>query len=82
MGFEYQGAFHRLLQSVGIDHRYITPGHPESNGAVERTNGAIKKALRKYIQDQSVLDWCRPGGADQPGHRTVDEVTDSEDRFS
>jgi transposase InsO family protein len=56
-GSEYQGAFHRLLQSVGIDHRYITPGHPESNGAVERTNGAIKKALRKYIQDQSVLDW-------------------------
>ena len=48
-GSEYQGASHRLLQSVGIDHRFITPDHPESNGAVERTNGAIKQALRKCI---------------------------------
>jgi hypothetical protein len=36
-----------LLRDYGIEQRFSTPYHPQTNGLVERMNGTIKRALTK-----------------------------------
>ena len=38
--------FDRACQSVGAEHRLISPRHPQTNGMVERFNGRIAEILR------------------------------------
>jgi hypothetical protein len=43
---------------LGIDHRLITPGHPEANGLAERIIvQVLKNALRKYVLIHGVVAW-------------------------
>jgi transposase InsO family protein len=41
-GAEYKAEFHQLCLDLGIDHRLITPGHPEANGLSERIVQVLK----------------------------------------
>jgi hypothetical protein len=56
-GAEYKAEFHQLCLDLGIDHRLITPGHPEANGLAERIVQVLKKALRKYVLVHGVAAW-------------------------
>ena len=56
-GAEYKAEFHKLCLDLGIDHRLITPGHPEANGMAERIVGVMKRALRKYVLQHGVAAW-------------------------
>jgi len=40
--------FDRLAEAHGIEHRLIRPGHPATNGMVERFNGRIAEILRRH----------------------------------
>jgi len=47
-----------LCLDLGIDHRLITPGHPEANGLAERIIvQVLKNALRKYVLIHGVVAW-------------------------
>lgn len=41
-----------FLKRLGCSPRFSTPGHPESNGAVERWNRTFKNMLYHIIQDE------------------------------
>ena len=56
-GSEYAGEFHKQLTKHGIDHRSITPGHPEANGAAERTVKSCKAGLKRYVLEQGTSTW-------------------------
>lgn len=40
-----------LTERLGVEMRFSTPDHPQSNGLVERWNGTFKAMLRHVIQD-------------------------------
>jgi hypothetical protein len=46
-GPEFRGQFHEMLTSCLVDHRYITPGSPQSNGLAERAVQSCKLATAK-----------------------------------
>lgn len=56
-GTEYAGEFHKQLVTHGIDHRSITAGHPEANGAAERTVASCKKGLKRYVLESGTAQW-------------------------
>ena len=56
-GSEYAGEFHKQLTTHGVDHRSITPGHPEANGAAERTVASCKKGLKRYVLEEGTARW-------------------------
>ena len=56
-GSEYAGEFHKQLTTHGVDHRSITPGHPEANGAAERTVASCKKGLKRYVLENGTARW-------------------------
>jgi transposase InsO family protein len=70
-GAEYKAEFHRLCLDLGIDHRLITPGHPEGNGLAERIVQVLKKVLRKYVLIHSVATWHEHLPTIEFGHRTT-----------
>lgn len=39
------------LDSLAIQHKFITAYHPEANGLVERTNGSIKLLLKSLVTE-------------------------------
>ena len=41
---------------VGMNQRFITPYHPQSNGRVERMNQTVRHVIRKLLEGSS-LDW-------------------------
>jgi transposase InsO family protein len=41
---------HELTEVYGIDHRLITPYHPQANGLVERANKEIGRAVKKAME--------------------------------
>ena len=41
---------HELTELYGIDHRLITPYHPQANGLVERTNKEVSRAVKKAME--------------------------------
>ena len=47
--------FKDFLRDAGIDHRRVTPYHPEANAAVERFNATLVSAIRKAREDGK--DW-------------------------
>ena len=47
--------FKDFLRDAGIDHRRVTPYHPEANAAVERFNSTLVSAIRKAMEDGK--DW-------------------------
>ena len=47
--------FKDFLRDAGIDHRRVTPYHPEANAAVERFNATLVSAIRKAMEDGK--DW-------------------------
>lgn len=51
-GAEFQGIFHHSCYRMGIEHIYITPGHPAANGAVERLVRSIKSMLAAHVNNQ------------------------------
>ena len=40
--------FNRYLRFNGIEHRYTTPYHPQTNGMVERMHGTLKAMIRAH----------------------------------
>ena len=70
-GAENKAEFHQLCGELGIDHRLITPGHPEANGMAERIVGVMKKALRKYVLTQGVSAWPSKLPTIEFGYRTT-----------
>ena len=40
----------QLIKLYGIDHRLITPYHPQANGLVERTNKEVGRGLKKQLE--------------------------------
>ncbi|MDG4871056.1 integrase core domain-containing protein, partial [Guyparkeria sp. 1SP6A2] len=40
--------FDRLAAAHEIEHRLIRPGHPSTNGMVERFNGRIAEILQRH----------------------------------
>ncbi len=55
---------------MNIDHRLITPGHPEANGLAERIVQVLKKALRKYVLIHGVAAWPEHLPTIEFGYRT------------
>jgi transposase InsO family protein len=54
MGLEFNANFFRQnLRTLGIEHRRSTPGHPQTNGAVERFNRTLKDTLRKLCNNET-----------------------------
>ena len=45
-----------VCKRLGIQHQTTSPGHPQSNGLVERTNRAFLEYLRKYPDGSN--DWA------------------------
>ena len=45
-----------LTESYGIDHRLITPYHPQANGLVERRNKEVARSIKKSMEG-SVGAW-------------------------
>ena len=43
-----QHEFDALCEALGIEHRLITPGRPQTNGMVERFNGRLAQVLRSH----------------------------------
>ena len=39
-----------LTQLYGVDHRLITPYHPQANGLVERTNKEVSRSIKKFME--------------------------------
>ena len=71
-GAEYKAEFHPLCFDLGIDHRLITPGHPEANGLAERiVQVVLKKALRKYVLIHGVAAWPEHLPTIEFGYRTT-----------
>lgn len=50
-GGEFLSHFTENLKAQGIDHRHITPRHPQSNGLCERFNGTIQTRVRSLLED-------------------------------
>lgn len=48
--------FDRQCQAFAIEHRLIRPGHPQTNGMVERFNGRISDVLatRRYVSGEDL----------------------------
>ncbi|MGL5949158.1 MAG: IS481 family transposase, partial [Aeromonas sp.] len=44
-------AFDKVCTALNIEHRLIPPGHPQTNGMVERFNGRISDILRTHHFD-------------------------------
>lgn len=70
-GSEYKAEFHDLCVSHGIDHRLITPGHPEANGLAERIVKVMKEALRKHVLVHGVSEWPSELPTIEFGYRTT-----------
>ncbi|XP_064470511.1 uncharacterized protein LOC135384989 [Ornithodoros turicata] len=47
-----------LAQRMGVQMRFSTPDHPQSNGLVERWNGTFKAMLR-HVVDEEGREWDR-----------------------
>jgi hypothetical protein len=45
--------FEVYLKRNSIEHAYTTPGHPQTNGKVERYNSELTKRLQRLCQDNS-----------------------------
>jgi hypothetical protein len=41
--------FWKALTEVGVDHRIVTPYHPQTSGQAETTNKQIKNILQKTV---------------------------------
>ena len=53
-GQEFNSAsFKSGLQTLGIQHKRTTPGHPQTNGMAERFNRTLKNTLRKLCNNQT-----------------------------
>ena len=70
-GAEYKAEFHMMCQELGIDHRLITPGHPEANGMAERIVKVLKTGLRKYVLQHGVSAWPDHLPVIEFGYRTT-----------
>ena len=70
-GAEYKAEFHQLCVELGIDHRLITPGHPEANGLAERIVKVLKTSLRKYVLVHGVSAWPDQLPTIEFGYRTT-----------
>ncbi|MCO5586770.1 hypothetical protein L7F22_040712 [Adiantum nelumboides] len=47
-----EGLLTRVCEEMKVKHQHATPYYPQSNGAVEKTNGIITKILRKMVESQ------------------------------
>ena len=55
-GAQFTGKlFKEVMSTLSIEHKRTTPYHPQCNGAVERLNGTVKRALNKQLHAGS--DW-------------------------
>jgi len=53
-GKEFDAAvFERMCVKLGVEHRFSSAGHPQSNAAVERMNRTILTYFRKYLESNS-----------------------------
>ena len=43
--------FQNLMKKLGINHHLSTPGHPQSQGSLERTHSYLKAAISMYVSD-------------------------------
>jgi IS30 family transposase len=43
--------FWEYCENSGIDIRYVSVAHPRANGQVERANGMVLDALKKWLHD-------------------------------
>jgi transposase InsO family protein len=50
------GVVRKTLAKYGIDHRVVSPYHPQTSGHVEQSNRELKLILEKTV-NRSRLDW-------------------------
>jgi transposase InsO family protein len=43
--------FQKALAEVGVDHRIVTPYHPQISGQAETSNKQIKNILQKMVNE-------------------------------
>lgn len=56
-GREFQGAFHLLLQHLGITHVTTRPVSPWTNGRAERMVRTVKSSLKRTMAARNTDDW-------------------------
>lgn len=56
-GTEFQGAFKRYLEAMGIEHRLISTNHPRANGLAERYVGVVKAGFRRLKSECPGGEW-------------------------
>lgn len=58
-GEEFRGQeFQALIKRYGIDHNKTSPGHPQTNGKVERLNHELVQRLKRITMEKGdLMDW-------------------------
>ncbi|GKA56272.1 reverse transcriptase domain-containing protein [Tanacetum coccineum] len=48
----------KTMKRYGVNHRFSTSYHPQTNGQVKNTNMALKRILEKTVKDKPAI-WSR-----------------------
>ena len=58
-GTEFMARVYELCDEWGMDRPSTSaPYHPQTNGLIERNGGTVKRALEKWMQQESTQEWA------------------------